>query len=125
MIIKPAGARPAAKKSAVVPVVIVLLVVVAIAAGAWWIFLRSTPEKAVTAFMEASKKKDVEAVKGTVSKASLTLINQLGSKFSLGQLSGSASDDSAKQEYTVGTATIDGDKAKVPVKVNSTRRRVA
>ena len=95
-------------------VVLVVVIVAAAAAGGWYFFLRSTPERTVKGFLEASKRNDAQAVKSYMSAESVKLMDQFGGSSSLGRMFATGGSD---QKYTIGKATITGDTATVPVKM--------
>ena len=101
-------------------VVVVLVILGAGGVGAWYFLLRSTPERTLEQFMQASTRGDQEAVKACLSSESLEMADSFGDGMAgmgRGAPRTSAGDDAEKPEvdYTIGSAEVEGDKATVPL----------
>ncbi len=89
-----------------VGLVIGVLVVAAIGGGAWYFMAGGSPEKAVSQFIAAQAAGDAEAAKAVLAK------NSQGMAANLGKMAMAGKKDDMP---TIGDATVEGDRAKVPV----------
>jgi len=105
--------KPARSSKGKWAALVVILVVAVAAVGGWYFFLRATPEKTVRAFLQASDRRDINAMKSYLSAQSVRLLNQLGGKMSPDKIFPPRTGKTP--DYIVGKATIQGDKATVPV----------
>jgi hypothetical protein len=105
--------KPARSSKGKWTALVLILVVVAAAVGGWYFFLRATPEKAVRGFLEASDRRDINAMKSHLSAQSVRLINQFGGKMSPDKMFPRRTGKTP--DYVVGKATIQGERATVPV----------
>ncbi len=98
------------RKGSAVVVVIVIVAVLAILGGAAWYFvLRSTPEKAVVAMLEAIADGDQEKLKGVLTDRSAEFAGMARGPMGM-------SDEKDKgMAYEIGAAEVSGEQAKVPV----------
>ena len=102
--------RTSAAKKSPVGLVVVLVAIAAVAVGGWHFFLRSGPEKAVTAYLKAVEAGDVAAVKAALSAESLRLA---GATINAANLKAGFP---AGATYAIASAKVEGEKATVPVK---------
>jgi hypothetical protein len=93
-------------------IVVIILIIAVLAGAAWYVFLRSTPEKTVKQFLQASEKGDKEAVVNLLSEKS----KADGDSFArdINPMEG-AKGGEKKPAYKIGPATITGTEAIVPV----------
>jgi hypothetical protein len=102
-------------------IVIIVLAVVALAGAGWYIFLRSTPEKTVKQFMQAREKGDAETVVKLLSEKS-----KVDSKSFTEGINQAAGQEKAKSSvYKIGSATITGTDATVPVSFEMSKEQAA
>ncbi len=94
--------------------VVLLLIAAALAAG-WYFFLRSTPERTVTELIEAVRRGDDEALPELFTAQSQPLIDTIGAASGGPQMWQVMFFGDEQSEYTVGSAMIVGDQAKVPL----------
>jgi len=101
--------------SAVKIIAIILVLAVIGAAAGWYFVLRSTPEKTMKLMLEASEKKDTAAVKALFCAKDQKLLAAIpGGDKALFPASSSPG-AGEKPKYKIGTSTITGDKATIPV----------
>lgn len=98
---------------------VVLLLMAAGGAAAWYFFLRSTPERTVTEMMEAVKRGDDEAFAGLFTTQSQSLVGHIGTAGGGPQIWQVMLFGDEQSEYAVGSATIEGDQAEVPLTMQS------
>ena len=90
--------------------IILVLAVIGAAAG-WYFVLRSTPEKTMKLMLEASEKKDTAAVKTFFCAKDQKLLAAMPG----GEMLPMGASPGEKPKYKIGTSTITGDKATIPV----------
>ncbi len=98
--------------------VIVLFIAVGMAAG-WYFYLRSTPERTVTEMVEAARRGDDEALKALFTADSQSVVGTIGAAGGGPPIWQVMLFGDEQSEYTVGSATVDGDQAKVPLTMQS------
>jgi len=92
--------------------IILVLAIIGAAAG-WYFVLRSTPEKTMKLMLEASEKKDTAAVTALFCAKDQKSLESMGGgdMFPMGASPGAGKEP----KYKIGTSTITGDKATIPV----------
>ena len=100
-------------------VFVVLLLIAAGMAAGWYFLLRSTPERTVTELMEAVRRGDDEALAELFTTQSQPLIDTMGAAGGGPQIWQLMLFGDEQSDYTVGSATMDGDQAKVPLTMQS------
>jgi len=98
--------------------VIVLFIAVGMAAG-WYFYLRSTPERTVTEMVEAARRGDDEMLKSLFTADSQSVVGTIGAAGGGPPIWQVMLFGDEQSEYTVGSATVDGDQAKVPLTMQS------
>lgn len=98
------------RRGSAATVVVVLLVLALIAGGLWYFVLRSTPEKTVTALLEAARVDDRELMNDYLTDRSIDgapLVTSLTTRL--------AGRGAGEPDYSIGEAEINGNRALVPV----------
>jgi hypothetical protein len=96
-------------------IALILLGIILLAGVAWYVFLRSTPERTAKAFLKAMQQGDARTAKSLISAASDTN----------GLTEGGMPAEARKIKFEVGKANIKGKTATVPVTITFPKSREA